>query len=722
MSALPNPAGAIAPSFDAARGLATLRLTGPGADNVLDEPLATALVEAVAWAHALPGLRGLIVSSAHPDFCRGPDPDRWLATPDAAALLARVRRVQQALRRLETCGVPVVAVLAGAVSDGGLELALACHRRVAVDDPRLRLELPALAFGLLPAAGATQRLPRLLGLGPALELLLRPAPLGGESARRAGLVDALFADHEAALADAAGWLATRPDPAQAYDRPGWVLPGPAPRSTAARDLVLSAAGALHQRTAGSQPAPELLLRAIHEGCGLVLDRALEVEARLAVSAARSATTGALIRTLWQHRRQAEALTGGAGGAAGQRVGILGAGLMGAGLAYHCATRGCEVVLRDVDPAALDRARERWARRSPGDGPAVPGALSPSAHAAALARITLTLALEPLAGCALLIEAVDEALALKQRVLAETEPLLAPGALWASNTSALPLASIAAQARDPARVLGLHFFSPVERMPLLEIVRGALTSEATLERALAFAGALGKAPIVVGDGYGFYTTRVFLAYLVEGAELVAEGHTPALVEWAARHAGMAVGPLQVADEVGLALARQILAGAQQQLGRPAASPGTRLLAALVETEGRGGRAAGAGYYSYVEGQRRGLWPGLGALSAPGRVGQSVARDSAAQVGQRLLLIQGVEAVRALAEGIVTHARDADLGAVLGLGFAPGTGGPLAYLDRLGLPAACARLDALAAVHGARFAPPPLLREAAARGEPFYPVTE
>lgn len=717
--------------FDAARGLATLELTASTGGNVLDEALAATLAEAVAAIHARPGLRGLIVSSAHDDFCRGPDPDTWLSPREPAPLLARVRRVQQALRQLERCGLPVVAIVNGAVLDGGLELALACQRRIAVADAGLRLGLPALSFGLLPAGGATQRLPRLLGLRPALELLLQPTPLEGAAAQRAGLVDALCPDHETALAEATRWLASGADPAQPYDRPGWIFPAPAPGTAGARELWLSAAGALHRRTAASQPAPELLLRAVHEGCGLELDRALEVEARLAVKAARSTSTRALIGTLWRQRRVVgqqvqAACASGEGLPAGARIGILGAGLMGAGLAALCAARGFEVVLRDVDPAALERARARWAGRVANEGlagaRAAPGDRAPAPPAAPAAeplRLTLTLALEPLAGCALLIEAVDEDLALKRRVLAETEPLLAPGGLWASNSSALPLAAIAADARDPERVVGMHFFSPVEHMPLLELVRGAQTSAATVKRALAFAGALGKTAIVVPDGYGYFTTRVFLAYVVEGAELLAEGHAPALVEWAARHAGMAVGPLQVADEVGLRLVRKILAGAAEPLGQPAGSAGARLLESLVEVHGRGGRAAGAGYYDYVAGQRRGLWHGLGALGAPP---QRVDAASAARVGRRLLLAQSAEALRALAEGRVDSAGEADLGAVLGLGFAPGTGGPLAYLDHLGLTQACAQLDALAAAHGPRFAPPPLLRERAARGESLTAPTE
>ncbi|NOY28265.1 MAG: 3-hydroxyacyl-CoA dehydrogenase, partial [Oligoflexia bacterium] len=379
-----------------------------------------------------------------------------------------------------------------------------------------------------------------------------------------------------------------------------------------------------------------------------------------------------------------------------------------------------VVIRDIRQQALDSAMAR-ARQQANKQLRF---LSAEARQAVLDRIHPTLDLEHVAGSDLVIEAVVEDLKIKQHVIAQVEPLLAPDAIFASNTSALPISQLAEHSIAPDRFIGLHYFSPVEQMPLVEIVRGQATSDRTVARALAFARQTHKTPIVVNDGYGFYTTRVFSAYLLEGAQLVAEGHDPRLVEWGARQAGMVVGPLQVFDEVTLSLGCHVLEEAQRYVGDAVDITGTRLVLAMV-AQGRLGKAHGAGFYDYSDGRRTGLWAGLpevvAAVGLPSVNGGTATADPVGQtrsLGRRLLLAQCAEVARRIDQGVIQRNRDAEVGAVFGIGFAPCTGGPLAFMDRVGLPALVAELDQLATTCGARFQPAPLLRKMAEDGQRFF----
>lgn len=692
--------------FDTTTQVATLTLAMPKV-NRIDATFGVGLSQALEWAEAQDGLAGIIIETAHRDFCVGADLDTLFPERDARALLERVQHLAALYRRLETMGVPVVASLTGSALGGGYELALACHHRIALDDARVQVGLPEVTLGVLPGAGGTQRLPRLIGIQAALDIILQGKILRAPKAKKAGLVDALASDPDAVRQAALAFIAANPGAKQPWDRKGR-MPGPRAGSGDARNLFMAACGMIEKKTAGAYEAPRVALATVQEGLAIDFDRALEVEARAFVQLAISDQAKDMIRTLWYHRNAAKKHEGlpHTDSSGIQKVSVLGAGMMGAGLAFVCAKAGYDVVLRDIDESTLHTALAHCTAQV-----AKLRHLSESDRGALLGRIQTTLELEPLRDSDLIIEAVFENLELKHRVTQEAEPLLAEGGLWASNTSALPIGDLAKVSNNPKNFIGLHFFSPVEKMELLEVIVGDETSESTAARALAFTKSIGKLPIVVGDGYGFYTTRVFSAYILEGAQLVAEGHDPVLVEWAGRSAGMVVPPLQVFDEVTLSLgAKAFKMG--RAYGRALDLPGVSLVETLVG-EGRTGKAAGAGFYDYKDGRRRGLWAGLQTHV------QAVPDDSSVELlRQRLLGIQALEAARTVEEGIVSRRRDAEVGAVFGVGFAPGTGGPLSYIDRMGPPAFVAQMDAFADRYGQRYAVPRSLRQMADHGDTFF----
>ncbi len=700
-----NDNTAFALTFDEGN-IATLTLAMPKV-NRIDLSFREGLGRALDQLQAHDGLAGLIITTAHRDWCVGADIESLFPQREVAPLLAEVTNLGQLYRRLETLGVPVVAALTGSALGGGYELALACHHRIALDDARIQVGLPEVTLGVLPGAGGTQRLPRLVGIQAALDVILQGKVLRAPKAKAAGLVDALASDPDGLLEAARAFIAGNPGAKQPWDRRAR-MPGPRPGSSDARNMFMAACGMLEKKTAGVYAAPRAALAAVQEGLAVTFDRALEIEARAFVQLATSDQAKDMMRTLWFHRNAAKKHEGlpRAETDGFEKVGILGAGMMGAGLAFVCAKAGYEVVLRDINPKTLEAAQAHCTAQA-----AKLGHLSPEQRTTLLGRITATLELEPLRGSDLIIEAVFEDLDLKHRVTQEAEPLLAEGGVWASNTSALPIADLAEVSGDPKSFIGLHFFSPVEKMELLEIIVGPQTSEDTLGRALAFTKRIGKLPIVVNDGYGFYTTRVFSAYILEGAQLVAEGHDPVLIEWAGRSAGMVVPPLQVFDEVTLSLgAKAVKMG--RKYGRPLDTPGVALVETLVEA-GRTGKAAGAGFYDYADGRRRGLWKGL-----EGHAQGTPEFSSVQLLRERLLGIQALEAARAVAEGIIERRRDAEVGGIFGIGFAPNTGGPLSYIDRMGVQAFVQQMDGFAEQYGERYRVPRELRVMGDNGETFF----
>lgn len=687
-------------------GIVTLTLAMKGKVNKINaefgEGLARAFDEALAMKPA-----GIIVATGHRDFCVGADLDVEFAFREASAVRAVTRPLNALFRRIETCGVPVVAALTGSALGGGYELALACHHRVAIDDPAVQIGLPEVSLGLIPGAGGTQRLPRLIGFQAALEVIAQGQMLRAPKAKQAGLVDALAPTREAVFEAARAWIRANPRAKQPWDA-GVKIPGPQPGSEELRNMGMIGAAMLFKKTAGCFPAAETAIRAVHEGLLVTFDAGLEIEARHFAKLSVSHQAKDMIRTLWYHKNAVERGEGLPRMADPRirKVTVLGAGMMGAGLGFICAQRGYEVVLKDIRAEALETARAHLSAEA-----AKLKHLSEADRGAILARITLTLEMEPIRGSDLVIEAVLEDIALKARVTREVEPLLAPDGIFASNTSAIPITRLAEAAAHPERFIGLHFFSPVEKMPLLEVVMGAGTSDETLARCLAFGRSIKKMNIVVNDGYGFYTTRLFAAYILEGCQLVAEGHDPALIEWAARTTGMVVPPLKEFDEVSLTLGLHAFGTREKITGEPLALEGVDLVRRMVEEHGRTGKAGGAGFYDY-SGERR-LWPGL-----KGLVSRTPETTGVAHLARRLLLVQAAEVGRALDAGVVRHYRDAEVGAIFGVGFAPNTGGPLAWMDRQGLPALVAELREMAAKHGDRYAPAPVLVRMAERGERFF----
>ncbi len=688
-------------------GIATVTMEMPGSVNTIGAEFITALSAALDVLEGLEGLEGIIIASGHRDFCAGADIDMLYRARDPAQIYAGTQVLNGLYRRLETGGVPVVAAITGAALGGGCELALACHHRIALDDARIVIGLPEASIGVIPGAGGTQRLPYLMGLQPALELLGSGGRKRAPAALKVGLIDALAPDRAALMAQARAWIAANPSPKQPWDRkaplPGGIQPG----STEARNLFTGAAAFLFKKSAGVFPAAETILQVVHQGLSLTFERALEIEGRAFARLAVSDQVKDMLRTLWYHRQAVEKQEGlpHIADAGVAKVAIIGAGMMGAGLGFVCAKAGYEVVVKDISEEALaagrahvDKQLARQRHRSDTDKQALS------------ARITWTLDYADVAGADLAIEAVVESVAIKHAVIAEVEPLLAEGAIFASNTSAIPITLLAEASRARDRFIGMHFFSPVEKMPLLEIIQPTETSADTLARSLAFGRTIRKLSIVVNDGYGFYTSRLFGSYLLEGCQLVAEGHDPVLVEWAARTAGMAMPPLKVFDEVSLRLGAKSFQARRDITGEAVEMAGTALLRRMVSEHDRLGRVNGKGFYDW---DTRTIWPGLAALvdARPEVTGVAVLR-------RRLMLIQAAEVGRILEDGIINSYRDADVGAVFGLGFAPNTGGPLSWMDRQGIANLVAELRAHAALYGDRYEPSSYLIKMAEEGRRFY----
>ena len=701
-------------SFDDGVGVATITMSMPGRVNKIDDSFGETLGQALEWALARPGLKGIIIASSHKDFCVGADIEGLYQARDAAALQERLRRLHGLYRSIETCGVPVVAALTGSALGGGYELALACHRRIAVDDARIQVGLPEVNLGVIPGAGGTQRLPRLIGIQAALENIAQGRLVRAPKAVSIGMVDELVPTAGAVRDAALRWIAEHPQAKQPWDDKGAKIPGPRPGSDDARNLLMAAAAMLRKKTAGVFPAPERAISAVQEGLAVTFDRALEIEIRHFVHLAVSDQAKDMIRTIWFHRTAAEKHEGLPHTDAMdiRKVGVLGAGMMGAGIAYASARAGLSVVLRDIEPKALEAGMAHCEAQAKGTR-----SLDAQARSEILGRIQGTTAVDDLTGCDLIVEAVFEDLALKHRVTREAEPKLSSNGIWASNTSALPITDLASVSNHADRFIGLHFFSPVEKMQLLEIVVGKDTSEATLARSLAYCRAIGKLPIVVNDGYGFYTSRVFSAYVLEGAQLVAEGQNPVLVEWAARRIGMVVPPLQVFDEVTLSLAAHAFAQGRHY-GRALDLPGVAMVERMANELGRKGRSVRQGFYDYqADGRRIGLWSGLSEFATMSPTAQPA---DVSRLGRRILGVQALEAARCIEDGIIRRPRDAEVGAIFGIGFAPNTGGPLSYIDRTGLDTFVEEMDGYCREFGPRYTVPTLLRKMAADGQRFFPA--
>lgn len=667
-----------------------------------------------------PAIAGVVLTSGKANgFIAGGDIKDFVTaydrgmTPDQGAALAD--DWNRLFRRLERCGKPVAAALNGLALGGGLEVALCCTARILVDDAKAVLGLPECGIGLLPGGGGTQRLPRLIGLDRAIPLILEGTRLKPAEALACGLVDAVVPPGEV-IAAARAWVLANPAGGPAacrpWDRPDFAVPGgiePSGGWQAQFDAVQA-------RGRGNYPAPAAALRAVRDGIRLPLDEGLRVEAREFGALLAGPVARNLMRTMFVNKGEADKLARRPAEVARTKVGrlgVIGAGMMGAGIAHVAAGAGIEVVLLD---ATLQQAEKgcglsaQWLSRDVGRK-----RLSDEAAAARLERIRPAEDFAELSGCDLVIEAVFEDRAVKADVIARAEAEIADTAVLASNTSTLPIASLAATASRPDRFVGIHFFSPVPAMALVEVIVGPRTAVTTVAAAMDFVGQLRKTPIVVNDSPGFYANRLFIAFVDEAMAMLAEGVAPDRIEEVARDIGMPVGPLAITDEVSIELqwkvARQAEAdGLEPRFRRLLALP---VIRRMTQVLGRLGRKSGAGFYEYLPDGGKRLWPGLAAEFPVGAAqpGMEVLRD-------RFLYVQALEGARCLEEGVVTHPADADLGAVLGVGFPTWTGGPLSFVETVGLPAFVARCRELVNDHGSRFEPSAWLVAKAAAKSRFY----
>lgn len=680
-------------------GIALVSIDLPGrAMNVMDWPLVATLDAEFARLAADPTVTGIILTSAKASFLAGADLAMLEALTGAPRdIAARVAPMADAFRRIETCGKPVVAAAPGTALGAGLELMLACHARIAADRPGAVFGLPEIKLGLFPGAGGTQRLPRLIGIEAALPLMLEGRARSPAAALKAGILDAVVAADDL-IPTARRMLAEGRVPAQApWDRKGFSPPGGGPSTPRIMDAFSLANGKAQAAGGQNLPAIPALLSCVYEGLRLPIDLGLRLERKLFGTVFAQPEPRAMIRTLFFAKQAADKLARRPTGIPTRKVnrlGLIGAGFMGRGIAEVAALAGMEVVLLDRDAASAEAARA--AVRASLEAQVARGRLTPERRAAAEARLHVGEGFAALAGCDLVIEAAPEDADLKARLIGAAEAEMADTAVFATNTSALPLAGLAQASLRPERMVGLHFFSPVPRMALVEVVRGPATSDGTLALALDFVAAIRKTPIVVNDGFGFYTSRCVVAFIQEGLRLLAEGTPPALIENAALSFGMPVGPLALADEIGIDVLDHIRREARRHgWGAPEPDGADGVFDALMAA-GRHGRKAGAGLYAYEAGGKH-LWEGLPRLVA------THAPSDAAQAAARLLAIQCVTAAGAQAEGIVTDTAEADLGAVLGWAFPAPLGGPFACLARDGFAAQAARL---AAAHGPRFRLPAL----------------
>lgn len=699
-----------------ADGIVTVTMDMDGPVNAMNADFTPLLKGTVDRLAAEAGLAGVVITSAKDTFFAGGDL-KWLSTIEPgqeAELFDYVEALKADLRRLEKLGVPVVAAINGTAAGGGFEIALACHRRIAVDDARLRVGLPEVTLGLLPGGGGVVRMTWMLGMEAALPHLTEGRMLAPAAALKAGLIQDLVPSRDDLLPAAKNWiLSVRGDAdaaVQPWDRKGYRIPGGPSNAPAMAPRIAGAAASIFKKTRGLLPAPERIFDIMAEAAGRMdFDSALRYESRRFAALVPTVEAKNMIATFFFGMNK---VNGGGSRPKGfdkssvTRLGIVGAGMMGQGIAYCAAIAGIAVVLKDVSLEAAEKGKAYSAGLL--DKQVERGRMSPEAREAVLARITPAAEAAALAGCDLIVEAVFERLDVKEAVRAEHESLLAEGGIWASNTSTLPIGRLAEHAADPESFIGLHFFSPVDKMPLLEIVVGDKTSERTLARAFDFARQIGKTPIVVKDGAGFYTSRTILTTLEESAQMVAEGIDPALIEGLSRSLGYPVGMLTLFDEVKLSLALDIH-DTQVKMGLrdPAAdtiAQGRAFLRDMVEKNGRGGRGHGGGFFDYGGGKA--LWPNLASWR---KAEVAIPHDD---IRDRILFRAVIETWRCLEEGVLHSIEDANVGSILGIGAPAWTGGYAQFVETYGRERFVARCRDLSARYGARFAPPAILTTHAA----------
>lgn len=712
-------------------GIVTLVLDDPDQSaNTMNQAFRESIAAIADRAEAeKDSIRGIVFTSAKKTFFAGGDlKDMIKVGPEHAQQAFDMGMgIKRALRRIETLGKPVVAAINGAALGGGYEIALACHHRIALDAPGSKIGLPEVTLGLLPAGGGVTRTVRLMGIADALlKVLLQGTQYSPQRALENGLVHEVAATPEEMLAKARAFIETHPESQQPWDVKGYRIPGGTPSNPKfAANLPAFPANLKKQLNGAPFPAPRNILAAAVEGSQVDFETAQVIEARYFTELLTGQTAKNMIQAFFF---DLQAVNSGANRPKGierrkvRKVAVLGAGMMGAGIAYSCARAGIEVVLKDVNADAAARGKAYSEKLL--DKALSRGRTTEAKRAELLARITPTADPADLAGCDAVIEAVFEDQALKHKVFQEIQHVVEPDALLCSNTSTLPITLLAEGVERPVDFIGLHFFSPVDKMPLVEIIKGERTGDEALARAFDLVRQINKTPIVVNDSRGFFTSRVIGQFINEGVAMVGEGVEPASVEQAAAQAGYPAKVLSLMDELTLTLPRKIRnetrRAVEESGGTWTPHPADAVIDRLVDDFGRTGRSGGAGFYDYVDGRRAGLWPGLREHFA--KPGVHVPFED---MKERMLFSEALDTVRCLEEGVLTSVADANIGSIMGIGFPAWTGGVLQYINGYeggagvgkGLPGFVARARELAAAYGERFEPPALLVEKAERGEVF-----
>ena len=705
-----------------ADGIALITFDVPGRSmNTLTSQVMAEIPEWVERVKTDEAIKGAVLTSGKASgFCAGADlgdmAGGMLGGADLQAAYDAGWRLNGALRALETCGKPVAAAINGLALGGGLELTLACHYRVVGDDPKIQLGLPEIKVGLFPGGGGTQRLTRLIGVQAAMMAMTEGKSFRPNDAKGAGIVHEVVAkggEVEAAKA----WIKGGGKGVQPWDEKGFKLPGGGPYHPVGVQNFLVGNAMVRKQSYGNYPAVMNLMKAVYEGVQVPMDAALRIETRYFIKTLMTPQAQGMIRSLFLSKQE---LDKGAVRPAGveksdpKKVTVIGAGMMGAGIAYVQAMAGIETVLIDRDQESADKGKahveellkKRLSR----------GQLTQEKFDALLASVTATTDYDLIKGSDLVIEAVFENREIKADVTKRAEAQLEPGAVFGSNTSTLPITGLAEASVRPEDFIGIHFFSPVDKMMLVEIILGEKTGEAAIAKSLDYVMKIKKTPIVVNDGRGFYTSRCFGTYVAEGMAMLEEGYAPALIDNIGRMTGMPRGPLEMHDDVALDLSVKIARQTAEDLGdKYQPLPGSEIVRKMVEDLGRYGRKNGKGFYDYDQKPKK-LWSGLSDL-APVKINDSTP-EMVEDQKQRLLYRQAIEVARCWEEGVIDDPREADVGAILAWGFAPWTGGPITMIDQTGLKAFVEQADKYAAQYGDRFKVPQLLRDMAAKGETFY----
>ena len=664
--------------------------------------------------------KGLILTSAKETFVVGADIDSLgkIETPEQAFDL--VQDLKGSLRKLELSGKPVVAAMTGTALGGGLEIALACHYRIAIDSPKTKLGLPEVKLGLLPGGGGTQRLPRLVGIQKSLELMTQGTELRPGAAKDIGLIDATASDKADMLQQAKEWIEANPKAQQPWDKKGFKIPGGDSKNPKVVQIFSIAPAMANQKSNGNYPAIKHIMSCVYEGCMVDIDTGLEIESRYFAACVLSPESHNMINTLWTQLnsiKKGQSRPDGFDRYKTKKVGVLGAGMMGAGIAYVSAKVGIEVVLLDRDIESADKGKEYSTKIL--DKAISRSRSTPEKKQALLDKIKTTTSYDDLEGCDLIIEAVFENREIKAKCTQQSEAVIPDSAVYASNTSTLPITGLATASKRPNQFIGLHFFSPVDKMPLVEIIMGEETDDETLAKAFDYVLQINKTPIVVNDSRGFYTSRVFATYVTEGIAMLGEGIHPRSIEVAGMKAGMPMPPLALQDEVSLDLVMHITEQTKKDLAAEGIDmpdhPSMPVLNVVGKEHERLGKKVGKGFYDYPENGEKHLWSELTNLFPP------VAEQPSQQdLVDRLMFIQVNESAKCYEEDVVRSVADTNIGSIFGWGFAPQHGGTLQFVNAMGADKFVARSRELAKQYGERFEPAKILVEMAEKRQVFTDV--